>query len=78
LDVDIDYTLDVGLVLLAESKMATWEMIYQRIAQCGATAERGRDEGGLERSCSLFAWTLALENAKAGRKAVDEASAEVL
>lgn len=84
--VDIDYTPDGALVPVAKSKMATPELISERIKRCAETDERDHNQdgmfkvgfgGGAFSICLHSDMPTALGNAKAGRKAVDEANAKL-
>lgn len=81
--VDIDYTPEGALVPVAKSKMATPELIYERITKCAESDDRDHNQGGSFKVgfsgrpfsiCLHSDMPTALENAKAGRKAVDEAN----
>ncbi|KAI9745920.1 MAG: hypothetical protein M1818_000601 [Claussenomyces sp. TS43310] len=81
--VDIDYTPDAKLVPVAKSKQTTPQLIYYRITKSAFTDERDHNEDGtfnLGFAGQAFSICLhsdmpdALENAKIGRKAVDEAN----
>lgn len=83
--VDIDYTPDRALIPVVKSTFATPELIYDRITRCAATDERDHNGGGFFKAgfagqafsiCLHSDMPTALENAKAGRKAVDEANAK--
>lgn len=84
--VDIDYTPDGKLVPVAKSKKVTPEIIYDRITKCALTDEREHNGGGAFKVgfagqpfsiCLHSDMPTALENAKAGRKAVDAANAKL-
>jgi UPF0271 protein len=84
--VDIDYTPCGKLVPVAKSKKVNPEIIYDRITKCALTDEREHNDGGTFKVgfagqpfsiCLHSDMPTALENAKAGRKAVDEANAKL-
>jgi lactam utilization protein B len=84
--VDIDYTPDGKLVPVAQSVMATPQLIYERITTCAMQDEREHNGGGrfkvgfdgLPFSVCLHSdMPAALGNAKMARKAVDEANAKL-
>ena len=78
---DIDYSPEGALVAVAQSKMDTPEIIYNRILSCAEKDERGHQKGRLLK-VGLSGWPFSvclhlnmsteLENTKAVRKAVDE------
>lgn len=83
--VDIDYTPEGALVPVAKSVFATPELIYDRITRCAETDERDHNRRGFFKAgfagqpfsiCLHSDMPTALNNAKAARKAVDEANAK--
>jgi len=83
--VDIDYTPDGALVPVAKSKPVTTELISKRVLQGTLEDEREHNEGGTFKLgfngqpfsiCLHSDMPTALQNAQAGRKAVDEANAK--
>jgi lactam utilization protein B len=81
--VDIDYSPEGALVPVAQSQMATPAMIRSRILACAERDEREHNGGGKFKVgfggrpfsvCLHSDMPTALENAMAGREAVDEAN----
>lgn len=83
--VDIDYSVEEKLVGVKDSKTATPELIYERIRRVAEEDVRDHNgggefkigfDGGPFSICLHSDMATALENAKAARKAVDEANAK--
>jgi UPF0271 protein len=83
--VDIDYSPEEKLVSVQQSKMATPELIYERIKRVAEADLRDHNAGGEFKVgfnggpfsiCCHSDMATALENIKAARKAVDEANAK--
>ncbi len=84
--VDIDYSPQGVLVPVTKSKMASPEMVGERITRCAFHDERDHNEGGYIKTgfngqpfsvCIHSDMPAALANAEMVRKTVDQANAQL-